>query len=60
MVKHLRKIIAFKVLKLVYFDMKIYIFKNKKAAAPRPLTLSFAPGPHWGHSPDPHLSHVFI
>ena len=59
MVKYLRKIIEFKVLKLVHFYMKIDILKLKKLqllgdeVPPDPLVRGFAPGSHWGHCPRP-------
>ena len=57
MVKHLKKLTEFKVLRLVNFYMKIDILKLKKLqlqgdfVSPNPLTRGFAPGPHRGHCP---------
>ena len=51
MVKHLRKTIAFKVLKLVHFAIKINIFKAKKASSsggrspPKPSDQGLPPNP---------------
>ena len=60
MVKHLRKIIEFKVLKLVHFYMKIDILKLKKlqllgdfVPRPDPLTRGFALDPTGGTAPRP-------